>query len=145
MYLLSAFPCFCVSVILPFMPKYYTLNEANETLNLIRPLLEEMMEIAAKIRENQPELWELVRKSAGNGGNPRLSKLLVEFDHLDAMYHQVQDMGIEIKDLTIGLIDFTALRDGREVYLCWKYGEGEIQFWHEIEAGFAGRQIIDWE
>ncbi len=145
MYLLSAFPCFRVSVILPFMPKYYTLNEANETLNLIRPLLEEMMEIAAKIRENQPELWELVRKSAGNGGNPRLSKLLVEFDHLDAMYHQVQDMGIEIKDLTIGLIDFTALRDGREVYLCWKYGEGEIQFWHEIEAGFAGRQIIDWE
>ena len=145
MYLLSAFPCFRVSVILPFMPKYYTLNEANETLNLIRPLLEEMMEIAAKIRENQPELWELVRKSAGNGGNPRLSKLLVEFDHLDAMYHQVQDMGIEIKDLTIGLIDFTTLRDGREVYLCWKYGEGEIQFWHEIEAGFAGRQIIDWE
>ena len=69
----------------------------------------------------------------------------MEFDHLDAMYHQVQDMGIEIKDLTIGLIDFTALRDGREVYLCWKYGEGEIQFWHEIEAGFAGRQIIDWE
>ena len=145
MYLLSAFPCFRVSVILPFMPKYYTLNEANETLNLIRPLLEEMMEIAAKIRENQPELWELVRKSAGNGGNPRLSKLLVEFDHLDAMYHQVQDMGIEIKDLTIGLIDFTTLRDGREVYLCWKYGEGEIQFWHENEAGFAGRQIIDWE
>lgn len=137
--------CFPVSVILPLMPKYYTLNEANETLNLIRPMLEEMMEIAAKVRENQPELWELVRKSAGNGGNPRLSKLLVEFDHLDAMYHQVQDMGIEIKDLTIGLIDFTALHDGREVYLCWKYGEGEIQFWHEIEAGFAGRQIIDWE
>lgn len=144
-YLFSAFPCSLVSVILPFMPKYYTLNEANETLNLIRPMLEEMMEIAAKVRENQPELWELVRKSAGNGGNPRLSKLLVEFDHLDAMYHQVQDMGIEIKDLTIGLIDFTALRAGREVYLCWKYGEGEIQFWHEIEAGFAGRQIIDWE
>jgi len=47
--------------------------------------------------------------------------------------------------LTIGLIDFVGLRDGREVYLCWKYGEDSIQFWHEIEAGFQGRRLIDWE
>ncbi len=127
------------------MPKYYTLTEANATLKMIQSTLEEMMDIAAKIRENQPELWGLVQKSAGNGGSAKLSKLLVEFDHLNALFHQVQDMGIEIKDLSIGLIDFTALRDGREIYLCWKYGEGPIQFWHEIEAGFAGRQIIDWE
>jgi len=50
-----------------------------------------------------------------------------------------------VKDLTIGLIDFVALHDGREVYLCWQYGEESIQFWHEIEAGFAGRQPLDWE
>ncbi|HMX72722.1 MAG TPA: DUF2203 domain-containing protein, partial [Anaerolineales bacterium] len=129
----------------PHMPKYYTLHEANQTLTIIEPMLKEMMEIAMKIRENQPELWDLVRKSAGNGGNPHLSRLLVEFDHLDALFHQLQDMGVVVKDLIIGLIDFTALHNGREVYLCWKYGEGAIQFWHEIEAGFAGRQRIDWE
>jgi hypothetical protein len=127
------------------MPKYYTLKEANETLNIVRPMLKEMMDIGEKIRARQPELWAMVQKSAGNGGNPELSRLLVEFDHLDALLHQIQDMGIEVKDLTIGLIDFVGLKDGREIYLCWKYGEGEIQFWHEIEAGFAGRQIIDWE
>jgi hypothetical protein len=127
------------------MPKYYTLKEANETLHIVRPMLKEMMEIGEKIRARQPELWAMVQKSAGNGGNPELSRLLVEFDHLDALLHQIQDMGIEVKDLTIGLIDFVGLKDGREIYLCWKYGEGEIQFWHEIEAGFAGRQLIDWE
>ncbi|MBM3181904.1 MAG: DUF2203 family protein [Chloroflexi bacterium] len=127
------------------MPKYYTPKEANDALNIVRPMLEEMMEIGKKIRAHQPELWELVQRSAGNGGNPKLSKLLTEFDHLDFLLHQIQDMGIEVKDLSIGLIDFVALRDGREVYLCWKCGEDRIQFWHEIETGFSGRQLIDWE
>ena len=127
------------------MPKYYTPKEANEALSIVRPMLEEMMNIGEKIRIHQPELWDLVQKSAGNGGNPKLSKLLTDFDRLDALLHQIQDMGIEVKDLTIGLIDFVALRDGREVYLCWKYGEDNIQFWHEIEAGFQGRRFIDWE
>jgi hypothetical protein len=54
-------------------------------------------------------------------------------------------MGVEIKDLTTGLIDFRGLRDGHEVYLCWQYGEADIRFWHEIESGFAGRQLIDWD
>lgn len=127
------------------MPQYYTPKEANEALDKIRPMIEEMMKIGEKIRDHQPELWALVEKSAGNGGNPALSKLLKDFDRLDALLHQIQDMGIEVKDLTIGLIDFVSLHNGREVYLCWKYGEDSIQFWHEIEAGFSGRQLIDWE
>jgi hypothetical protein len=134
-----------VSVYTLIMPKYYTIKEANETLTIIRPMLKEMMEIGMKIREHQPELWDLVQKSAGNGGNSTLSKLLADFDRLDFILHKIQDMGIEVKDLTIGLIDFVAMHEGREVYLCWKYGEDSIQFWHEIEAGFQGRQLIDWE
>ncbi len=127
------------------MPKYYTPKEANEALSIVAPIVKEMLDIVQKIRPYKPDLWKLVEKSAGNGGNPALSKLLPEFDHLDALLHQIQDMGIEVKDLTIGLIDFVALKDGREIYLCWKYDEGRIQFWHEIEAGFSGRQLIDWE
>ncbi len=127
------------------MPKYYTPKEANEALTIVRPLVAEMMQISERIRENQPEFWSVVEKSAGNGGNPKLSKLLPDFDRLDALLHKMQDMGVEIKDLVIGLIDFTALHDGREVYLCWRFNEDSIQFWHEIEAGFSGRQLIDWE
>ncbi|HXF84296.1 MAG TPA: DUF2203 domain-containing protein [Anaerolineales bacterium] len=124
------------------MPRYFTLQEANEALAIIRPMVEEMMAIGENIRAHQPELWSAVQNSAGNGGNPTLSKILPEFDRLDALLHRAQAMGVEIKDLTIGLVDFPALRYGRVVYLCWKYGEESIQFWHEVDAGFAGRQPI---
>lgn len=127
------------------MPKYYTPKEANETLITIRPMIEEMMKIAGKIQEHQPDLWALAQKAAGNGGNATLSKLLPDFDRLHEILHQLQELGIEIKDLTTGLIDFVCLKDDREIYLCWKYNEDRIQFWHEIEAGFQGRQKIDWE
>lgn len=127
------------------MPKYYTPAEANNALEIVRPMVGELIGIGQRIREHQPEIWAVVEKSAGNGGNPTLSKMLPDFDRLDAILHRLEDMGIEVKDLTTGLIDFPALRDGRIVYLCWKYNEGSIQFWHEIEAGFAGRQPIDWE
>ena len=127
------------------MPKYYTPTEANNVLEIVRPMLGELMEISGRIHKHQPEIWAVVEKSAGNGGNPELSKMSPDFDKLDVILHRLQDMGIEVKDLTTGLIDFPALRDGGVVYLCWKYNEASIQFWHEIEAGFAGRQPIDWE
>jgi len=127
------------------MPKYYTPREANNLLEIVRPMVAELMQISERIRSRQPEIWAVVEKSAGNGGNPELSKLLPDFDRLDQILHRLQDMGIEIKDLTIGLIDFPALKDGRVIFLCWKYNEEKIQFWHEVEAGFAGRQPIDWE
>jgi hypothetical protein len=58
----------------------------------------------------------------------------------------LNDMGIQVKDLNIGLIDFPARHHGRTVLLCWQYDEPSVQFWHEIDAGLAGRQrIIDWE
>ena len=127
------------------MPRYFTPKEANEALVVIRPMLMEMMQIGDKIRTHQPELWSLVQKSAGNGGNSTLSKLLKDFDRLDELLHKVQDMGVHVKDLNTGLMDFPAWYNEREVYLCWKYGEDSIQFWHEIEAGFQGRRLIDWE
>ena len=139
------FTCVPVSVYTPIMPKYYTPKEANETLLVIRPILDEMMRIGENIRAHQPELWSMVQKSAGNGGNLTLSNLLKEFDRLDDLIHKFQNMGIHVKDLTSGLIDFPAWHDGREVYLCWQSGEGDIEYWHEIEAGYTGRQQIDWE
>jgi hypothetical protein len=125
------------------MPQYFSLSEANDTLKIIRPLMDEVQSIRRKILASQPEAWPAIEKSAGNGGNKALSALVQDFERLDALIHQILDTGVQIKDINLGLLDFSALRNGREVYLCWKYGEDDIAFWHEINAGFAGRQSID--
>jgi hypothetical protein len=125
------------------MPQYFTLQEANQALISIRPWMEEIQTIRREILAHQPEIWNVMEKSAGNGGNLTLSRMVKSFDRLDALIHSIQDMGALIKDINTGLLDFPAIRDEREVYLCWKYGEDDIEFWHEIEDGFAGRQSID--
>ena len=125
------------------MPQYFTLQQANQALKVIRPLMDEVQAIRRKILAKQPEAWPAIEKSAGNGGNRALSDMVEDFEKLDTLIHQIQDIGAQIKDINTGLLDFSALKDGREVYLCWQYGEDDIQFWHEIEAGFAGRQPIE--
>ena len=124
------------------MPQFFSLAEANQALETIRPLMDEVQAIRQKILAHQPEAWPAIEKSAGNGGNRALSDMVQDFEKLDALIHQIQDTGAQIKDINTGLLDFSALKDGREVYLCWQHGEDDIAFWHEVEAGFAGRQPI---
>lgn len=123
--------------------KYFTLGEANAAVELIRPLLEEVRHIRDVILEHRPEIWPAMARSVGNGGNPTLSRMVKEFDRLDQLVRQILATGAEIKDINTGLLDFRARRAEHDVYLCWKLGEPEIQFWHDLESGFAGRQPID--
>ena len=134
---------FVLTVYTPIMPQYFTLQQANEALKTIRPLMDEVQAIRQKILSNQPEAWPAIEKSAGNGGNKALSAMVQDFERFDALIHQILNTGVQIKDINIGLLDFPAIRNGREVYLCWKHGEDDIAFWHEVDAGFAGRQSID--
>src|SRR5215210_5731909 len=98
------------------MPQFFTLQEANAALETIRPLMDEVQAIRQTILENQPEAWPAIEKSAGNGGNRALSNLVQDFQKLDALVHQIQDMDVLIKDINLGLLDFPTLRDDREVY-----------------------------
>jgi hypothetical protein len=125
------------------MPRYFTLEEASAALATIKPLMDEIQNIREEILEQQPETWEAIQRSAGNGGNPKLSKMVKTFDRLDVLLHRILATGAEIKDINTGLLDFLALRNGEPVYLCWKYGEDKIEYWHELDAGFAGRQPIE--
>ena len=61
---------------------------------------------------------------------------------VNSLAEEVHEMGCELKGIEEGLIDFRAEMDGREVYLCWKFGEGRIDWWHELDTGFAGRQPL---
>jgi hypothetical protein len=123
--------------------RYFTLEEANAALEIIRPLLKDILSIRDEILKRKPELWPVIEKSAGNGGNAMLSKVAEDFERLDRLVHRVLDTGVQVKDINTGLLDFPAWRVDHEVYLCWKYGEDRIQYWHEIDAGFAGRQPIE--
>jgi hypothetical protein len=124
-------------------PHYFSLEEANAALDTIRPIMEEIQSLRSKIIARQPEIWPAIERSAGNGGNPTLSKLVKDFERLDDLLHRILATGAQVKDINTGLLDFPAWRNDHEVYLCWKFGEGRIEFWHEIDAGFAGRQPID--
>ncbi len=124
-------------------PHYFTLDEADAALEVIRPLIKEILEIRDRILKERPELWPAIERSAGNGGNARLSKLASDFGRLDKLVHRVVDTGVQVKDINSGLLDFPAWRRDHEVCLCWKYGEDRIEYWHEVDAGFAGRQPIE--
>lgn len=125
------------------MPRYFTLSEANQALQIIKPLMDEVQSIRSDILAKRPEVWPAIERSAGNGGNPALSKLVMEFERLDKLLHRIQRTGVLIKDINTGLLDFPALRAGHEVYLCWQHGENQIAYWHEVDAGYAGRQPIE--
>ena len=125
------------------MPRFFTINEANQALKVIRPVMDEVQMIRGKILANQPEAWPAIEKSVGNGGNKAMSSLVQDFERIDSLVHQILETGAQIKDINIGLLDFSALRDGREVYLCWKQGENEIAFWHEVDAGYSSRKPIE--
>jgi hypothetical protein len=124
------------------MPRYFTLPEAERLLADLRPVVAEIMEIHGRILQERPEAWPAIQRAAGNGGSRAASRLVPEFDRLRELVHKVQDQGVIIKDMGIGLLDFPSLREGREVYLCWRYDEQRISFWHEPDGGFAGRQQL---
>lgn len=125
------------------MPQYFTPEAANAALLVIRPLMEEVQAIRQDILDKQPQAWPVIEKAAGNGGSRAASLLAQSFERLDKLVHQIQDLGVLIKDINTGLLDFPAWRDDHEVYLCWRVGEQQVEYWHEIDAGFAGRQPID--
>jgi hypothetical protein len=122
--------------------RYFTLEEASEVLAELRPLVGQMLDIRQELLDIQPELEPVLQKVLGNGGGKVASQAVAYFERLEELIGRIQQLGVELKDINSGLLDFPSLRDGREVYLCWRYGEDEIRFWHEIDAGFAGRQPL---
>jgi hypothetical protein len=122
--------------------RYFTLEEARRVLPEVRQLMGRSVTALAVLRELAP----LVRPVSGtlvtDAGSPAGSEYASRLLELHTSIARLQELGCEIKGLEEGLVDFRCLRDGREVYLCWKYGEEDIGFWHEIDAGFAGRQPI---
>jgi hypothetical protein len=125
------------------MPRYYTPEEANAALPEVRQIVKTMLEARQRIVEAQPELWPVLEKAVGNGGSRKAAEVLSDFEAVQRSVKALERLSIEIKDVNTGLIDFLGKREGRDVYLCWRYDEPRVAYWHDIEAGFAGRQPLE--
>jgi hypothetical protein len=127
----------------------FTPSEANSALAQVRPLAERMVRVRARIGELESEQRDIVKLISGNGHgeaigearSPEFNRLVTE---LEDCVTSLSDLGVEIKDVESGLLDFPAERDGEDVLLCWRVGEESVEWWHGPDDGFAGRRRVDW-
>ncbi len=122
--------------------RYFTLEEARRVLPEVRELMGRSVAAFRLLRELAPRIRPGSGTAPQDAGSPAGSEYASRLLDLHASLARIQELGCEIKSIEEGLVDFRSLRNGREVYLCWKLGEDDIGFWHEIDAGFAGRRPI---
>ena len=129
--------------------KLFTIEEANQMLPLVRAITTDLVQLANELVERRQRLAMLTAgrdREAGNPYSDELTAIEAEIDkdaqRLRSYVQELVQLGVEPKSAMDGLVDFPSLLEGRVVYLCWKLGEPEIHHWHEVDAGFAGRQSI---
>ena len=132
-------------------PKYFTAAEANKALPLVRAIVGDIVAQFRTVNEHKQRLLSLKNQRRRPGAPPDAYAeetaqsqvdLEAEEAQLIAYIEELTRLGVELKGPD-GLCDFPSIRDGREVYLCWRLGEPDVRFWHEINAGFAGRQPLE--
>jgi hypothetical protein len=134
---------------MPKRTKFFTVEQANACLPLVRRIAADIVALSRELLDRRRRLEQL--KTGRNlGGGDLYGDELVQIEEelekdaekLQGYLREIMDLGAEPKDALQGLVDFPAMLDGRLVYLCWKYDEPELLYWHELEAGFAGRQPL---
>jgi len=121
--------------------KLFTLEEANTLLPELKRLFGRIDEARATLKRLAPEA-ERASESQGGGGTTYGFQYASALATFIASAQEILSLGIEIKDFDNGLCDFPHERDGKVVYLCWRRGEEDIEWWHDLDAGFAGRQPL---
>jgi hypothetical protein len=122
--------------------RYFTLKEANALLPEIRPLMSELLNRRGKVVEARHELVPILKHSHQDVGGAAASDIVQDFIVIERLAKKIRGYGCVIKDLNAGLVDFLSERDGRDVYLCWRYGEPTVEFFHELHTGFNGREPV---
>lgn len=121
--------------------RHYTVEQANAALEWVAERIERVR--TAREGLTDEEAREALSDAAPtNGGGPPGRVVSEAFLALRSAVGELEEMDIVLRDIDRGLIDFPAIRDGREVYLCWEEGEDRVEHWHDIDAGFGGRQEI---
>lgn len=127
-------------------PRLFSHEEASALTPVLRPMLRSIQEKKRELDRLRVRLEPYTEAIRINGHATEVAgmefKLRELVDSLRASVIEIQDLGVEVKDLDMGLVDFPALRNGRTVYLCWMVDEPQIDFWHELDAGIAGREPL---
>jgi hypothetical protein len=127
----------------------FTRDEAEALLPQLRDEVLEMQRCKRAVDALRPGLARAAESASGNGhvknedelgAKRRQAEALV--DEINTRLARINAMGVELKDVEQGLLDFPSEREGRTVYLCWKMGEERIEWWHELDTGFAGREPL---
>jgi hypothetical protein len=134
-----------------FMKRLFTLDEATELLPVLKSLLQSAIDSSRQLQQAQRRLQEINHHVFLSGGSLlKISDMLAlknDSDHaaqrLREALEEIDSMGVQVKDLEIGLLDFPCRVDDGIILLCWKLGEPAIGFWHKVEDGFKGRRPID--
>jgi hypothetical protein len=129
--------------------RYFTLEEATAALPQVRLLVEEMVQAYRRLRASQQRLDGQAGVMNGNGHH-RAASAVAGLEHdlesgaaaMSRCLHQLEEIGVQVKDLDIGLIDFPARRGDETVLLCWHLGEEQIGYWHGTDEGLAGRKPL---
>ena len=128
--------------------KIFTVNEANELLPHLTSQIQDLQARRSAILSMEVEIdtLEMILDKDENGQSPALNQKLEEYQTLVSQFYAIVDeihsYGCLLKDVSLGLVDFYSLYQGRMVYLCWKIGDSEVSHWHEIGSGYAFRQPI---
>jgi hypothetical protein len=132
--------------------RHFTPDEANALLAEVRPVAEELVEHRRVMTEAAARRATFVHRIVGNGGDfdPGEAKADAELFEREAegvtrCVERLDVLGVLVKDLDTGLVDFPARHDGKEVLLCWQVGEDEVAYWHGVDEGFAGRKPLPFE
>ena len=131
------------------MPRYFTRSEAQALLPLLSSVLAEIQEQKRLFDNARAGSQSLTSTATGNGHVAEeqawdfQEEMRRTADRLNELVQQVTGLGAELKDAELGLVDFHTIREGRDVYLCWRLGEREIAYWHELDTGYAGRQPLE--
>jgi hypothetical protein len=128
------------------MARYYRLDEANDRLTELRPLLQKLREDRNAIAELQQRIRDIRSKNGSADHAAEIAGLEQEMREIVGRMKEsvdlVDEWGVALRDIGTGLIDFPALANGRPIWLCWRLGEGEIGWWHEADTGFDNRQRL---
>ena len=133
----------------PLQRKIFTPAEANATLPLVRAIVSDLVDLSREVTERRQRLAMLTGGKSSKSRDPYHEELVQIQEELEKDSMRLRDfveelraLGVEPKGSTEGLVDFPARLNGRKVYLCWKLGESRVLFWHDMEAGYTGRQPL---